>query len=130
MAAESTATEALYRALRTREPDPDLAHAAVEEIRNLASQNVIAVLGAQLETVRTQLAAQITELRAELRADLKAQSAHIDALDSRISGIDTSLGSRIDALDSRIDTLHKVIWPLIVILAGSVFGLLYKAVTG
>ncbi len=29
-------TDALYRALRSSEPDPDLAHAAVEEVRNLA----------------------------------------------------------------------------------------------
>jgi len=91
---ESAATDALYRALRSPEPDPDLAHAAVEEVRNLASQNVITVIGAQIT---------------ELRAEMKSENAEIRA---------------------RMDALQKVIWPLIAILATSVFGLLYKAVTG
>ena len=49
---------------------------------------------------------------------IKAQTARIDAV-----------GSRCDSLGSRIDVLQRVIWPLIAILATSVFGLLYKAVT-
>ena len=52
-----TATDAIYRALRSPEPDPDLVHAAVEEIRDLSGQNVIATIGAQ-----------IAELRAEMKA--------------------------------------------------------------
>ena len=39
-------TGALFRALRTT-ADPELARAAEEEIRQIASQNVIAVLGAK-----------------------------------------------------------------------------------
>ena len=103
MAAEP-ATSAIFRALRSVDVDPDLAYEAAEESRRQAGENVIAVIGAQI---------------AELRAEVKAQGARIDAL-----------GSHIDALGSRIDTLQKVIWPLMVILATSVFGLLYKAVTG
>ena len=100
MAAE-TATDALYRALSSPEPDPKVVHAAIEEIRDLSGQNVITVIGAQIT---------------ELRAEMKAETAEVRA--------------RMDALSSRIDTLQKVIWPLIAILATSVFGLLYKAVTG
>ena len=103
MAAEP-ATSAIFRALRSVDVDPDLAYEAAEESRRQAGENVIAVIGAQI---------------AELRAEVKAQGARIDAL-----------GSHIDALGSRIDTLQKVIWPLMVILATSVFGLLYKAITG
>ncbi len=103
MAAEPV-TSAIFRALRSVDVDPDLAYEAAEESRRQAGENVIAVIGAQI---------------AELRAEVKAQGARIDAL-----------GSHIDALGSRIDTLQKVIWPLMVILATSVFGLLYKAVTG
>ena len=100
MAAE-TATDALYRALSSPEPDPKVVHAAIEEIRDLSGQNVITVIGAQIT---------------ELRAEMKAETAEVRA--------------RMDALSSRIDTLQKVIWPLIAILATSVFGLLYKVVTG
>lgn len=42
------------------------------------------------------------------------------------------LGSKIDSLDAKIDTLQRVvwrvIWPLIGLLATTVFGLLYQAV--
>ena len=103
MAAEP-ATSAIFRALRSVDVDPDLAYEAAEESRRQAGENFIAVIGSQI---------------AELRAEVKAQGARIDAL-----------GSHIDALGSRIDTLQKVIWPLMVILATSVFGLLYKAITG
>ena len=47
-----TATDAIYRALRSPEPDPDLVHAAVEEIRDLSGQNVIATIGAQIAELR------------------------------------------------------------------------------
>ena len=110
MAAE-TATDAIYRALRSPEPDPDLVHAAVEEIRDLSGQNVIATIGAQI---------------AELRAEMKVGFAEVNAR------IDTQ-GARIDAQTSRIDVLQRVIWrviwPLIILLAAPIFGLLYKALT-
>ena len=106
MAAE-TATDAIYRALRSSEPDPDLAHAAVEEIRDLSGQNVIAVIGAQIAELRAE--------NGEIRTEMKAGFAQVN--------------TRIDALGSRFDTLQKVIWPLIGLLATTVFGLLYKVVT-
>ena len=87
-------TGALFRALRTT-ADPDLAHAAEAEVRQIASQNVIA----------------------EMKAGFTEVNARIDAL-----------GSRLDALGSRIDTLQRVIWPLIVLLATTVFGLLYRVI--
>ena len=106
-----TATDAIYRALRSPEPDPDLVHAAVEEIRDLSGQNVIATIGAQ-----------IAELRAEMKAGFAEVNARIDAQ-----------GARIDAQTSRIDVLQRVIWrvilPLIILLAAPIFGLLYKALT-
>ena len=42
----------------------------------------------------------------------------------------TEANARIAAQTSRIDVLQRVIWPLIVLLAALIFGLLYKAVTG
>ena len=131
--ATEPATSAIFRALRSVDVDPDLAYEAAEESRRQAGENVIAVIGAQIAEfraenaeMRAEMGSQIAELRsemkaenAEIRSEVKAQGARIDAL-----------GNHIDALGSRIDTLQKVIWPLMVILATSVFGLLYKAVTG
>ena len=87
---------ALFRALRTT-ADPDLAHAAEAEVRQIASQNVI-----------TELKAGFTEVNARINA----QSV------------------RIQAIESRIEDLRRVIWPLIVLLAAPIFGLLYKALWG
>ena len=92
MAAE-TATDALYRALSSPEPDPKVVHSAIEEIRDLSGQNVIAVLGAKID----------------------AQTSRIESVEARIE-------------DLR-QVIWRVIWPLIVLLAVPVFGLLYKVLT-
>ena len=107
MAAE-TAADAIYRALRSPEPNPDLAHADVEEIRDLGGLNVIAVVGTQI----AELKVQIADFRAEMKAEI------------------TEIRAEVKAQGSRIDMLQKVIWPLTGLLATTVFGLLYKAVTG
>ena len=118
MAAEP-ATDALYKALSSPNPDPQVVHAAIEEVRQIASQNVIAVLGAQIDSQSaridvkfSQIEAQITEVRAEMKAGF------------------TEVKAEIKAQNSRIDVLQRVIWPLIGLLATTVFGLLYRVVTG
>ena len=83
------ATDALYQALSSPNPDPQVVHAAIEEVRQIAGQNVIAVLGAKIDSQTV----------------------------------------RIDALGSRIDTLQKVIWPLIVLIAVPVLSLAYRILT-
>ena len=64
-----------------------------------------------MDTRFTELKSENTEIRAEMKAGF------------------TEVNARIAAMGSRIDTLQKVIWPLIGLLATTVFGLLYKAVT-
>ena len=54
------------------------------------------------------LGAQITELKAEMKAGF------------------SEVNSRIDTLEK---VVWRVIWPLIVLLAAPIFGLLYKALT-
>ena len=97
-------TGALFRALRTT-ADPELAHDAEEEVRQITSQNVIAVLGAKIDSQGSRRDVQLTEVKAWF----------------------PEVNAKIDALGSRIDTLQKVIWPLIVLLATTVFGMLYKS---
>ena len=134
--AAQTATDAIYRARRTPEPDPDLAHAAVEEIPELSGQNVIAVVGSQIAELKAQMAdfraemkAEITEVRAEVtdfRAEMKAGFAEVNArIDAQAARIDTQ-AARIDVMQR---VIWRVIWPLIVLLAAPVLGLLYQALT-
>ena len=93
-------TGALFRALRSMDVEPNLAYEAAEENRRLAGENVIAVLGAKI---------------AELGSRIDAQGVKIDAQ-----------GARIEDLRR---VIWRVIWPLIVLLAAPIFGLLYKALT-
>ena len=37
--------------------------------------------------------------------------------------------AKFDPVNSRIDTLQRVIWPLVVLLASTVFGLPYQVLT-
>ena len=97
-------TAALFQALSSPEPDPKVVHAAIEEVRQIASQNVIVVLGAKIDSQTARLEAQITEVKAEIKAQ----------------------GARIDDLRQ---VVWRVIWPLIVLLAVPVFGLLYRVLT-
>ena len=102
------ATNAIFRALRSVDVDPDLAYEAAEESRRQAGENVITVIGAQLTEFRAELDTRLTRIEAEI----KSQTV------------------RIDAMGSRIDVLQRVIWPLIGLLATTVFGLLYRVVSG
>ena len=106
------ATSAIFRALRSVDVDPDLAYEAAEESRRQAGENVIAVLGAKID----------------------AQGAKIDSQGARLEAQITEIKAEIKAQTSRIDVLQRVIWrviwPLIILLAAPIFGLLYKALTG
>ena len=95
--ATEPATDALYQALSSPEPDPKIVHAAIEEVRQIASQNVIAVLGAKIDSQG-----------ARIEAEIKTQTARIDELQR---------------------VIWRVIWPLIGLLATTVFGLLYRVLT-
>ena len=49
------ATDALYQALSSPNPDPQVVHTAIEEIRYLSGQNVIAVLGAKIDALGSRI---------------------------------------------------------------------------
>ena len=100
------ATSAIFRALRSVDVDPDLAYEAAEESRRQAGENVIAAIGAKIDS----------------------QSARIDVKFSQIESQITEVRAEIKAQNSRIDVLQRVIWPLIGLLATTVFGLLYRVV--
>ncbi len=108
---EPTTTEptgALFRALRSVDVDPDLAYRADDEVRAQAGQNVVAAIGAKIDSQGAKINAQITEIRAEMKAGF------------------SEVNSRIDTLEK---VVWRVIWPLIILLAVPVFGLLYRVLT-
>ncbi len=66
-------TDALFRALRSVNVDPDLAYEAAEANRRQAGENVIATIDSQITEVRT----AITEVRTELKAEIAEVKAAI-----------------------------------------------------
>jgi len=101
-------TSAIHRVLIDSGADPKLIHPAIEEIRHLSGQNVIAAIGAQITELRSEMQAQINELRSEMKA--------------QTNGLQT----QINGLRSEINTLSKVIWPLISLLFIPMLALAYK----
>ena len=130
---------ALFRALRSAGVEADLAYRADDEIRAQAGHNVITAIGAQITELKALIDAQGARIEAQ-GARIDAQTAKIDAqgvkIDAQTTKIDAQ-GARIEAeikaQTVRIDVLQRVIWrviwPLIVLLAAPIFGLLYKALT-
>ena len=97
-------TDALYQALSSPEPDPHVVHTAIEEIRYLSGHNVIAAISAQLTEFRAEQDTRLTRIEAEIKTQ----------------------GARIDDLRQ---VIWRVIWPLIGLLATTMFGLLYRVLT-
>ena len=123
------ATSAIFRALRSVDVDPDLAYEAAEESRRQAGENVVAAIGAQI----TELKAGIDTQGARIEAQITELKAGIDTQGARIEAQITELKAEIKAQTARIDVLQRVIWrviwPLIILLAVPVFGLLYRVLT-
>ena len=102
------ATSPIFRALRSVDVDPDLAYEAAEASRLQAGENVITAIGAKIDSQTARIDVQLAEFKAEM--------------DIRLTRIE----AEIKAQNSRIDVLQRVIWPLIGLLATTVFGLLYR----
>ena len=81
--------------------DPTLAYDAAEETRRQAGQNVIEILGARF-----------------------------DVFEARFDALEAKIVVESKALNSRLDTLSRILWALVGLLATTVFGLLYQVVTG
>ena len=116
------ATDALYQALSSPEPDPKVVHAAIEEIRYLSGYSVIAAIEAKIDSQSaridvkfSQIEVQITKVRAEM--------------DTRLTRIEAEVKTQGTRIDDLRQVIWRVIWPLIVLLAVPVFGLLYKVLT-
>ena len=122
---EPTAGEtsgALFRALHSVGVEPELAYDADDEVRSQAGQNVITVVNARF----AELSAKIEAVEARIDTKIEAVETRID---TKVDALRTELSAGLTAVNSRIDTLQRVIWPLVVLLASTVFGLLYRVLT-
>ena len=133
-------TGAIHRVLLDSGADPKLIHPAIEEIRHLSGQNVIAAIGAQITELRSETQAQFTELRAEmntLNTETQAQftglRAEMNTLNTetqaQITGLRSETQAQFTGLRAEMNTLNKVIWTLISLLFIPMFALLYMILT-
>ena len=97
----------IYRAWREAGVNPDLAHAAVEQVRDQAGRNVVVVMGSRFD----ELGAKIDAQGARLEAKIDAQGAHLEAkidaqgarLEAKIDAQSARLDDKIDAQSARLD---------------------------
>ena len=108
-------TSAIHRVLLDSGADPKLIHPAIEEMRNLSGQSVIVAVGTQITELRAEMRVQFTELGAEMQA--------------QITGLRSEMQPQITQLRAEMNTLNKVIWPLISLLAIPMLALAYKILT-
>ena len=140
------ATDNIYRAFRSANADPDLAHAAVAQVREIAGENVVTAIRSDITELRAELHGEVRELRAELqgevrelqgemremRAELQGEMREMRAeLQGEIRELHSGMRemhAEIRAIDRRIDTLARVIWPLVtgflLVVAAGVFAIL------
>ena len=129
------ATDNIYRAFRSANADPDLAHAAVAQVREIAGENVVTALRSDITELRAELHGEVRELRAELQGEIRELQGEMREMRAELQGEIRELHSgmremhaEIRAIDRRIDTLARVIWPLVtgflLVVAAGVFAIL------
>ena len=107
-------SEELFRALRGAGMDAETAHRVDKEVRSQAGQNVIAAIHASAAETRAENKALFAEMNARFR-EIKAEVAEVKA--------------EVRAVHSRIDTQQRVVWPLLALLATTIFSMLYRFLT-
>ena len=111
-----TATDTLYRALRSANADPDLAHAAAEAVRDMSGQNVV-----------TAIRADIAELRSELRSELHSEIAELRSeFRSEIAELRSELRAEIAELRGMMITANRLNTALVIILGTGVVAMLVQ----
>ena len=105
--------------------DPDLAHEAVEQVRAQAGRNVIDIMESRFDTAESVMESRFAAAESIMESRFAAAESVIE---SRFAAAESVMESRFAELKAEIRVLQRVIWPLIGILATTVFGLLYRTV--
>ena len=104
----------LYQAWREAGISEDLAYTAVQEVREMAGENITATL----EGHKAELSSALEGQKAELSAALASNQAATDALRAELNGKIDSQGSKIDAQKDSLGTeIRMTRWMMGAILA-------------
>ena len=72
------ATDALYQALSSPEPDPQVVHAAIEEIRYLSGHSVIAAIEAKIDSQSARIDVKFSQIEAQGRTLEGREGVHVE----------------------------------------------------
>ena len=98
----------LFDALRKAGAPEDMAYTTVQEVRNMAGQNVTAELGARI---------------AELGTKTDAKFAGADA---KFAGTDAKIDSLRAEIMARLDAERRIVWTLLLLIAAAVLADLFR----
>ena len=98
----------LFDALRKAGAPEDMAYTAVQEVRNMAGQNVTAELGARI---------------AELGTNTDAKFAGMNA---KFAGADAKIDSMRAEIMARLDAERRIVWTLLLLIAAAVLADLFR----
>ncbi len=138
----------LFDALRKAGAPEDMAYTAVQEVRNMAGQNVTAELGARIAELGTKTDSKFAELGAktdakfaelgtntdakfaELGTNTDAKFAGTDAkfagTDAKIAGADAKIDSMRAEIMARLDAERRIVWTLLLLIAAAVLADLFR----
>ncbi len=109
----------LFDALRKAGAPEGMAYTAVQEVRNMAGQNVTAELGARIAELGTNTDAKF--------AGMNAKFAGADAkIDSKFAGADAKIDSLRAEIMARLDAERRIVWTLLLLIAGAVLADLFR----
>ena len=127
----------LFDALRKAGAPEDMAYTAVQEVRNMAGQNVTAELGARIAELGTKTDSKFAELGAktdakfaELGTNTDAKFAGTDAkfagTDAKIAGADAKIDLMRAEIMARLDAERRIVWTLLLLIAAAVLADLFR----
>ena len=102
----------LFDALRKAGAPEDMAYTAVQEVRNMAGQNVTAELGARIAELGTKTDSRFAELGTKT--------------DSKFAGADAKIDSMRAEIMARLDAERRIVWTLLLLIAAAVLADLFR----
>ena len=127
----------LFDALRKAGAPEDMAYTAVQEVRNMAGQNVTAELGARIAGLGTKTDSKFAELGARIAglgtktdskfAELGTNTdAKFAGTDAKIAGADAKIDSMRAEIMARLDAERRIVWTLLLLIAAAVLADLFR----
>ncbi len=113
----------LFDALRKAGAPEDMAYTAVQEVRNMAGQNITAELGARIAELGTKTDSRFAELGTKTDSRFAELGTKTD---SKFAGADAKIDSMRAEIMARLDAERRIVWTLLLLIAAAVLADLFR----